>query len=211
MSRPAAKPAHAGETAKSVRDEIVTAALALLDEEGAEAFSTRKLGTRVGMQAMSLYHHFPDRGAILDAAVDRMLGEVALPDVARASWRRGLQQLALSYRAMGHRHLLAIPVLAQRCPASPNMTGFLDTLQGLLLKSGLSRAAAEAWLLIQRDYVIGALVADHALCLLAREAGGSERRGGARFSINAEAREKAFLKGFNAMLNAIETECASRA
>ena len=172
-----------------------------------DAFSTRKLGARVGIQAMSLYHHFPDRGAILDAAVDRMLGEVALPNVGKIGWRRGLKQLALNYREMGHRHVLAVPLLAQRCPSSPNMTEFLDTLLGLLLKSGLSQSAAEAWLFIQRDYVIGSLMADHALHVLSTEAAAA-KADSTRFAISAEARDRMFLKGFNAMLDAIETECA---
>ncbi len=205
MSRQPAKPSPAGE-APSVRERIVVAALALLDEEGTDALSTRKLGARVGMQAMSLYHHFPDRGAILDAAVDRMLGELALPNVGKIGWRRGLKQLALSYREMGHRHVLAVPLLAQRCPSSPNMSAFLDTLLGLLLKSGLSQSAAEAWLFIQRDYVIGSLMADHTLHVLATEAT-EAKPDSTRFAMTAEARDRIFLKGFNAMLDAIEAEC----
>ncbi len=211
MSRRTAKPSPvAGETV-SIREQIVISALQLLDEEGTEAFSTRKLGTRVGIQAMSLYHHFPDRGAILDAAVDCMISEVVLPNVARIGWQRGLRQLALSYREMGHRHVLAVPLLAQRCPSSRNMTAFLDTLLGLLLKSGLSQAAAEGWLLIQRDYVVGSLMADHAAAhvLSSTEAAHSKSET-ARFALSAAAREKVFLKGFNAMLDAIETECAAQ-
>lgn len=205
MSRQAATPSTPAREAASVHEQIVVAALALLDEEGTDALSTRKLGARVGIQAMSLYHHFPDRGAILDAAVDRMLTEVTLPNVGKIGWRRGLKQLALSYREIGHRHVLAVPLLAQRCPSSPNMTAFLDTLLGLLLKSGLSQSAAEAWLFIQRDYVIGSLMADHALHVLAMGAADA-KTDSARFAMSAETRDRIFLKGFNAMLDAIETE-----
>lgn len=205
MSRQAATPSTPAREAASVHEQIVVAALALLDEEGTDALSTRKLGARVGIQAMSLYHHFPDRGAILDAAVDRMLAEMTLPNVGKIGWRRGLKQLALSYREIGHRHVLAVPLLAQRCPSSPNMTAFLDTLLGLLLKSGLSQSAAEAWLFIQRDYVIGSLMADHALHVLTMEAADA-KTDSARFAMSAETRDGIFLKGFNAMLDAIETE-----
>lgn len=197
----------------SIRDRVVLAALALVDEQGLEPFSTRKLGARMGMQAMSLYHYFPNREAILDAAVDRMIAEVSLPNVAKVGWRRGLVQLAQNYRTMGHRHLLAIPLLAQRCPSSPTMQGFLDTLLGLLLKAGLSRAAAENWLIIQRDYVIGSLMADFSSHVLAAEQSTSGSAGANR-DVNApaafppkKAREQAFAKGFNAMLDAIEREC----
>ena len=206
MSRQPNKPSSAAEPS-SVRERIVDAALALLDEEGTDALSTRKLGARVGIQAMSLYHHFPDRGAILDAAVDRMLAELALPNAGRIGWQRGLKQLALSYREMGQRHVLVVPLLAQRCPSSPNMTAFLDTLLGLLLKSGLSQSAAEAWLLILRDYVIGSLMADYSLHVLSLDAANA-KTDSARFATTAQTRDRTFLKGFKAMLDAIETECA---
>ena len=195
------------------REDIAQAALALLDDEGLDAFSTRKLGARIGLQAMSLYHYFPSREALLDAACDRMITEVPLPDPGRTGWRRGIQELACQYRAMGHRHLRATPVLAQRCPASPAMQGFLDALAGLLRRAGLSPAAAAQWLLIQRDYVIGSLMADYAAQVVVPESAPAAppdrqdlreelRR---RFS-NSQTRERAFRKGLTAMLDAIERE-----
>ena len=62
------------------RERIEIAALALIDEEGIEAFSTRKLGVRLGCEAMSIYHHFPSKAHILDALADRVLGGMTIPD-----------------------------------------------------------------------------------------------------------------------------------
>ncbi|MHB8348233.1 MAG: TetR/AcrR family transcriptional regulator [Acidiferrobacterales bacterium] len=215
MSRRSGKTSARRRAATPTREDIAQAALALLDDEGLDAFSTRKLGARIGLQAMSLYHYFPSREALLDAACDRMIAEVPLPDPGRAGWRRGVEELARQYRTMGHRHLRAIPLLAQRCPASPAMQGFLDALAGLLRKAGLSPAAAAEWLLIQRDYVIGSLMADHAAQVLVPESAPvaqpdrhdlrEELR--RRFS-NSQARERAFRKGLTAMLDAIERECS---
>ncbi len=109
---------------------------------------------------------------------------------------------------MGHRHILAVPLLGQRCPASPAMTAFLNTLLGLVVKSGLPRENAEAWLLVLRDYVIGALVGDYSLHTLSSEVT-SSNSGSARFVLSAGARDKMFKMGFDAMLNAIEGECGS--
>ncbi len=187
------------------RDAIVAATLALIEGEGLEAFSTRKLGARLGLQAMSLYHYFSSRDALLDAAVDRMIAEIPLPDVARTEWRAGLLRLACNYRAMGHRHLNAAPLLALRCPSSPAMQRFLDTLSALLTKAGLSAPRAETWLLIQRDYVVGSLMADHAahLLVIARKNGNNRDWQPA----SGKAREQAFKQGFVAMLDAVEREC----
>jgi AcrR family transcriptional regulator len=212
MSRRAAKPLPSKEDTTLTRDGVVVAALTLIDEQGLDAFSTRKLGARVGLRAMSLYHYFPSREALLDAAVDRMIAEVTLPNVKKVGWRRGLQRLAQSYRAMGHRHLLAIPLLAQRCPSSPTMQRFLDTLHGLLLKVGLSPETAADWLFIQRDYVIGSLMADFSSHILAREMITSADVSASRnhtvqgITLPSKAREQAFKKGFNAMLDAVERE-----
>ena len=212
MSRRSAKLLVNGEDTALTHEGVVVAALTLIDEQGLDAFSTRKLGAKVGLRAMSLYHYFPSREALLDAAVDRMIAEVTLPNVKNVGWRRGLQRLAQSYRAMGHRHLLAIPLLAQRCPSSPTMQGFLDTLHGLLLKAGLSPETAADWLLIQRDYVIGSLMADFSSHILAMEIITSADVSASRnhtvpgITLPSKAREQAFKKGFNAMLDAVERE-----
>jgi AcrR family transcriptional regulator len=194
------------------RERIVTTALALIEKKGLEAFSTRRLASRLGLQVMSLYHYFPSREALLDAAVDRMIAEVPLPDVAQVEWREGLLGLARDYRAMGHRHLRAIPLLAQRCPAFPAMQRFLDTLSGLLLKAGLKPLVASDWLVIQRDYVIGSLMADHSAYLLVTESARRSRRvagdhpGKLPPELARGMRETAFEKGLKAMLDAIERE-----
>lgn len=209
MSRRTAKPPVKRETAALTREGVVLASLALIDEEGLDAFSTRRLGARIGVRAMSLYHYFPSREALLDAVVDRMIAEVALPNIEKVDWRRGLQRLAQNYRAMGHRHLLAIPLLAQRRPSSTTMEAFLDTLRGFLLRAGLSPQAAAVWLLIQRDYVIGSLMADFSSHVLATEPSASTNTGtrmSAGPSLSTQARERAFMKDFNAMLDALVHE-----
>ena len=194
------------------REKIISTALKLIEEEGLEAFSTRKLGSRLGLKVMSLYHYFPSREALLDAAVDHMIAEVPLPDISRVGWRQGLQRLARAYRAMGRRHLQAIPLLAQRCPSSQTMQSFLDTLSGLLLKAGLTPAIAADWLVIQRDYVIGSLMAEHAASFfptataalnVPSDGTNLERL---RLSLARGIRKQAFEKGFTAMLDAIERE-----
>ena len=212
MSSPHARHASPTPQAADMRARIVATALELIKSDGLDAFSTRKLAARLGLKAMSLYHYYPSREALLDAAVDRMIAEVPLPDVSRAEWRMGLLRTARAYRAMGRRHLNAAPLLAQRCPASPTMQSFLDTLSGLLKKAGLGEAAAADWLIIQRDYVIGSLLAEHAAAALAREPAApgedasADRLARRRPNMGQAARDRAFEKGFRALLNAVEQE-----
>jgi AcrR family transcriptional regulator len=194
------------------RERIIAAALELIDREGLDSFSTRKLADQVGLKVMSLYHYFPSRDALLDQVVDNMIGEMPLPDVTQIEWREGLLQLAKDYRAMGHRHLRAIPLLAQRCPAAPAMQAFLDTLSCLLLKAGLKPVGAVDWLLIQRDYVIGSLLADHSAWMLADKQSSSvqsaqSNQDAKNYFPDRDERQRIFEKGFVAMLGSIGSEC----
>lgn len=49
------------------RERIITAALELIEEEGLEGLSMRHLGRRLGVEAMALYHYFPNKAALLEA------------------------------------------------------------------------------------------------------------------------------------------------
>lgn len=58
------------------RERIVDQAIMLLDVEGLEGLSMRRLGEALGVEAMALYHHFPNKEAMLDAVAARIIEEV---------------------------------------------------------------------------------------------------------------------------------------
>jgi len=58
------------------REKIVEQAITLLDAEGLEGLSMRRLGESLGVEAMALYHHFPNKEAMLDAVAARIIEEV---------------------------------------------------------------------------------------------------------------------------------------
>ncbi|MBO0515534.1 TetR/AcrR family transcriptional regulator, partial [Streptomyces beijiangensis] len=61
------------------RDQIVTEALALLDDAGIEALSMRKLGTRLNAGATSLYTHVANKDELIELVVDLVYGEIEVP------------------------------------------------------------------------------------------------------------------------------------
>ena len=65
---------------------VVTTALALADRHGLEALTMRAGSPGLGVEAMSLYHHFASRDALLDAMVDRVYAAILLPE-ASGQWR----------------------------------------------------------------------------------------------------------------------------
>jgi len=118
--RPAASPAPALSP-----ERIIDAAFAVVAEVGLGAFSTRRLGERLGCEAMSIYHHFPSKQHLLDAMVDRALGSIELPAAGRRPAER-VRALARAYRKMAMRHAAFYPYLAVHRLNTPRGVALLD-------------------------------------------------------------------------------------
>ena len=86
------------------RDQIVTAALDLLDAEGLEGMNMRALGKRLDSAATAVYWHVGSRENLITLAADRAWAEVELPDPAGVGWRTAAYQMAASEYAMLTRH-----------------------------------------------------------------------------------------------------------
>src|SRR5919112_6853273 len=71
------------------RQRILEAAVRFADREGLEALSMRKLGSELGVEAMSLYNHVPNKGALFDGMVEVLLGELEVPPEDESWERRG--------------------------------------------------------------------------------------------------------------------------
>ncbi len=100
-------------------DAIAEAALALIEEEGLEAFSTRKLGARLGVEAMALYHHFPNKGLLMRRAAAKLRESIPLPADKTMGWRAWMGQAARSTRAVALAHPKAFALLGPRAFVPP--------------------------------------------------------------------------------------------
>src|SRR5260370_547859 len=77
------------------RERVCKEALALVDEEGLEALSMRRLGARLGFEAMSLYRHVRDKADLLDALHAAVLGELEPVEACpHDAWRGPLRRRA---------------------------------------------------------------------------------------------------------------------
>ncbi|MFD2473175.1 TetR/AcrR family transcriptional regulator [Amycolatopsis silviterrae] len=111
-------------------DQIVTAAIGLIDDDGLDALTMRALGARLGVAAMSLYRHVPHRDAVLAAVVNRLV-TAALADLEpQPSWPEAATGFARAYRAMLLSHPNAVPLLATHPvdvgAVTPLLAGVLD-------------------------------------------------------------------------------------
>src|SRR5215212_11649862 len=93
-------PRRRGPRRATTEDEILDAALALLDQGGAAAVSVRGIAARVGVAPNAVYTYFPDKAAVVKALVERLLGEVDHDVFADRSkpWPERVEALALDLR-----------------------------------------------------------------------------------------------------------------
>jgi AcrR family transcriptional regulator len=120
------------------RERIRSEALALIEAEGLEAFSTRKLGAALGCEAMAIYWYYPSKEALLDAVVDELMsriGRVAAPEPK--DWVEALREVARAYRGLAHAHPNAFPLIATRRFATEGTFAFLERLFELAQRQGI--------------------------------------------------------------------------
>lgn len=85
------------------RDELLETAFEMASAEGEAGFSLRKLGARIGVDPMTLLHHFGSKDGLLREIADFSLKTVALPDPSD-DWKADLSAVAHAYRDLARRH-----------------------------------------------------------------------------------------------------------
>jgi AcrR family transcriptional regulator len=118
------------------RERILAAALELVDEQGIDALSMRKLGQSVGYEAMSLYNHVTNKDDLLDGMLDLVLGEMEPP--AQDGGLPAIRAAALSAHEALKRHPWAAGLLMAPARVRPARLEFMDGLLGALRNAGFS-------------------------------------------------------------------------
>jgi AcrR family transcriptional regulator len=127
------------------RAAIVEAALDLLDREGLDAVSMRRVAQVLDTGAASLYQHVGNKDELVALVFDRVTGEVPLPEAGDPQrWQQQLREaLTNVWRAMiAHRGIAAVAIGS--IPSGPNALAFTEGLSGIVLAGGLSKQQC-AW------------------------------------------------------------------
>jgi AcrR family transcriptional regulator len=104
---------------------ITGAALAVLDAEGVDALTMRRLAAELSTSPMALYNHFADKQAVLEAVTQLMLAEIDAPPPG-VSWQEAARRIMRSARAVGLRHPHAAPLIARFPPRTPDALAFVE-------------------------------------------------------------------------------------
>ncbi|WP_307842857.1 TetR/AcrR family transcriptional regulator C-terminal domain-containing protein [Salinibacterium sp. NK8237] len=136
------------------RESVLAAALELADAEGSAALTMRKLADRIGVQAMSIYYHVPNKDAILTGLVDLVFGEIELPTTEHG-WRRAMHDRAVSTRNVLVRHRWAIGLMDSRRDPGLATLRHHDAVIGALRSGGFSIAGAAHAFSALDSYIYG--------------------------------------------------------
>lgn len=136
------------------REVILDAALALLDREGLDGLSMRKLGAALGVEAMSLYNHVANKDALLDGLHERILTGLEPPPSTR-SWQTFArhQAHALHRALLAHPH--AVPLFATRPAATPAAVARLEQYVTVLVGAGFKPMDALSIVQLVSQLVVG--------------------------------------------------------
>ena len=139
----ATREAARGGDGKITRDLVLATALELIDRDGADALSMRRLGAALDRDPMILYRHAPGKAALLDGVVETVLAQLRV-DPADPDWAAQLRAVARDYRALALAHPNVVPLLVTRPLATPlalrprGTLRPLEDLLALLTRAGVS-------------------------------------------------------------------------
>jgi AcrR family transcriptional regulator len=114
--------------------------LSIIDSEGLDALSIRRLGDELGVNGASLYHHFRSKDDILNGAARLALDEVRTPDARDEDWRVWVARNASRLREALIAHPGLIPIIVRRGPLGIG-TDMLESSAALLEAQGLRLGA----------------------------------------------------------------------
>jgi AcrR family transcriptional regulator len=152
-----ARPPRQGRTTLT-RERIVTEALRLLDTEGIEALSMRKLAAALEAGTTSLYWHVANRDELIELVIDAVYGEIDVPEPGEApDWRTAARQVARDMRATVVRHRWLVSVLDQLVVAytGPNLSRISEQMLALFESAGFELPEAERAMSTMSAYVLG--------------------------------------------------------
>ncbi|UWP78992.1 TetR/AcrR family transcriptional regulator [Dactylosporangium fulvum] len=147
------------------RERILDAALEYLDAHGLPALSMRKLGAHLGVEAMTLYHYLPNKDALLDGLVDRVM-ELAFAGLDEpvpgeaGSWAPWMRRFAHSLRAALLAHPGVLPLVATRPVSSPDAMRMSERWLAAMRAAGLPLGLAMDVVNVMATFTIGHTLAE---------------------------------------------------
>ena len=124
-------------------ERVLRAALALVDEEGVEALTMRRLGRELGVEAMSLYGYVDSKEDLIEGVVEQVFREMPLIAPGPGEWQVRLRRHAAVYRKVLLDHPNVVRLVARRPLDTEGIAAFVDSAVAELRSLGLDLKMAD--------------------------------------------------------------------
>jgi AcrR family transcriptional regulator len=142
------------------RRRIAVEALRIIDDEGLDRLSMRRLGAELGVEGMAIYHHFHNKAELLDGVLELLLEEMEPPPAASGTPLERLRATFESTRAVAIRHPHAFLLLPTRRFGTDKALEYYERLLALFREVGLDAKLAARFFRLLAGYVTGAGLAE---------------------------------------------------
>ncbi|MFC4531709.1 TetR/AcrR family transcriptional regulator [Sphaerisporangium dianthi] len=140
------------------RARIVAAATDLIEREGADAVSMRRIAADLGVGVMSLYNHVPSKAALLDAVAETVLSQISFTDDPEAGWTERVRVQARAFLQIAHDYPRSTMLVMSRPLRSPAGLFPLERALATLREAGFGGEDAVQIVRTFIAYIVGSLM-----------------------------------------------------
>jgi AcrR family transcriptional regulator len=187
------------------REQVLSAALGLADEEGLDGLTMRRLAEELGCGTMTLYTHVASRDDLQSGIMSLVIERLDLGHVPGETWQECARRTVSSYRALAYEHPGAFELLAFADNDVDPVATYFERLLWLFQQAGLGETAARTFLSVADGFASGFLLYECRSLILRRQdaaSSGAQRHQESHLA-DLHARE-AFDAGFDVVIRGIE-------
>ncbi|HWN34803.1 MAG TPA: TetR/AcrR family transcriptional regulator C-terminal domain-containing protein [Pseudonocardia sp.] len=140
------------------RERIVRAAVELIERDGSDAVSMRRVAAALGVGTMSLYNHVPNKAALLDGVAEFIMADMAFAADPDAAWQDQARALARTFRGISLRYPRSVLVVTTRQPRSTVGLRPVEITLAALRAAGFDDRTAVRLMRTFVSFVLGSLV-----------------------------------------------------
>ena len=120
------------------REKVIAAAVKVIDREGPDSFSLRRLASELDIEVMSLYNHVPNKEALLDGVAETLLARIDFSGANAGTWQDRIRAHAVAFRAAAKQHPKAFQLVCTRPTQSPAALETIRSALGGIAELGLA-------------------------------------------------------------------------
>lgn len=156
-------------TPKIDRLKVLDTALSLLETEGIEGLTMRKLADALQIKAASLYWHFDNKQTLIEGMADRIVSEVAINFEFKNNWKEDIKRLSYDLRNAFLRHRDGARVFAGTYVISENVLRINNTFISAIMQSGTSAQLASKITMTLLYFILGRCIEQQSVMLIEKE------------------------------------------